>query len=97
VTFKPGASGNPRGRPKKGGAFAELLERELARPFEDGVSKKERMVAVAVAEACKGDLDALKWIVDRTEGKVTDKVEQSGTVTTRIQVDYGDGDVRADD
>ena len=30
--FKPGQSGNPRGRPKKVMAFAEALEKELLAP-----------------------------------------------------------------
>ena len=84
MAFQRGASGNPRGRPRKGGTFAELLARELARASEDGTSKKERMVAVAVEAACNGELDALKWIADRTEGKTPDHLNVQAQGELRI-------------
>jgi hypothetical protein len=97
MPWQKGNSGNPKGRPRVTESIAALLRAELARPYHGTQTYKERIAAVVVAQAAKGNLAALAWLVDRTEGKVTDKVEQSGTTTTRIQVDYGDGDVRADD
>ena len=97
MPWQKGNSGNPKGRPKAYESIAALLREELARPYQGAQTNKERIVAVVVAQAAKGNLAALAWIAERTESKVTDKVEQSGTVTTRIRVDYGDGDARPDD
>jgi hypothetical protein len=64
--FKPGQSGNPRGRPKRSKNMATLLEDELNQivPItENGkrrkVRKRELIVMQAVNAAAKGDLRAL--------------------------------------
>ena len=80
MKFQKGQSGNPAGRPVKGNAFAEILRCEL-----DGlVDRKSRreLIAVKVIElAMAGDMVAIRWIVDRTDGPVTERVES--TVTTQ--------------
>lgn len=76
--------------------MADLIRAELAKPYAGAMTNKERIAAVVVAQAAKGNLAALAWLVDRTEGKVTEKVEQSGTVKTVIEVSYGDGDPEPD-
>jgi hypothetical protein len=84
MPFQKGRSGNPNGRPKKGTSFAELLERELdLHHGKSDLTKRKRVVAVVVEQACAGSLDALKWIVERTEGKVADKVD--ATVNQRTE------------
>ena len=71
--FRPGQSGNPKGRPKGAKGFAAELERELASKIpitEYGrrrrVSKRDAMVKMLVAKATKGDLRAVATVLAHT-------------------------------
>lgn len=80
--WKKGVSGNPKGRPKKGKTFPDLLQKELARITEevevDGQTKvlsgKELLCRGLVSMALKSPddhirLQAIDRIFDRMEGK----------------------------
>jgi hypothetical protein len=63
--FKPGKSGNPKGRPKGAKNFATILARELDKPIyivEDGrrrrASRREVIVLQLIKRANAGDLKA---------------------------------------
>lgn len=96
MTFKKGASGNARGRPKSYESMADLLRQFAAEPYGGSLTHKERIAQMVVQQAARGQPWAIEFFVNRTDGKVTEKVEQSGTVRTVIEVDYGDGDRVAD-
>ena len=68
--WKPGQSGNPRGRPKRTKEVGKLLERELdqlVRITERGqqttLTKREILLKTLVNIALKGDLRALKMLL----------------------------------
>ncbi len=75
--FKPGRSGNPRGRPKGKKNVATILEQELHKPIvitshgrKKTVSVLEAAVRRLLEEALVGDLGALKLLLsllERTE------------------------------
>jgi hypothetical protein len=68
--FKPGASGNPHGRPRLT-VLSEALRAELAEQMP-GASERtvaEALAAALVAAALNGDVAAAREIADRTEGK----------------------------
>ena len=81
MVFKPGESGNPKGRPKKGLAWAEIINKvseDLAfdkenNPIEDSegnhLTYREVIVRKAMVMAANGDKDARKWLAERSEGK----------------------------
>ena len=74
--FKPGASGNPKGRSKEWACPVAVLRRQLTKSGDiEGIMAKLREMALA------GNLEAIKLILDRVVGKVTDKVELSGAVS----------------
>lgn len=95
--FKPGASGNPTGRPKKS-PVTDHLRDQLEGPIPQAMldAMKEGMRAVffevygpnptfgqmiafkLVAMSAKGDIFAIKELLDRVEGKVSQKVALSG-------------------
>lgn len=85
MPFQKGQSGNPNGRKKKGQTTAELL-RALGDLKYAGSDKtrKERAAEVVWEQACKGNLQAFLAIVERTEGKVPDKLDQTGRLTIRV-------------
>lgn len=72
--FKKGQSGNPRGRPKGARNLETILESELDRAVtvtEGGkkrkVSAQHAVVMTVVAKALRGDLRAVKQLVDLIE------------------------------
>ena len=83
--WKPGQSGNPKGRPpdKERKAITHAL-REL---LESGVDKQDlakQMAQVAYTQAIGGDFRFWNAIVERLDGKVADQVqsEQAHIVVT---------------
>ncbi len=74
--FKPGASGNPHGRPRLT-VLSEALRAELAEQMP-GASERtvaEALAAALVAAALNGDVAAAREIADRTEGKARQQVD----------------------
>lgn len=86
VMFKPGVSGNPLGRPK-GTSITDQLRKIVE--ADDG-KVADALARVIVKHAAKGDFRFAKEILDRLEGKVTDKLELDADVRTvhqRIVID----------
>ncbi len=75
--WKPGQSGNPSGRPKKL-HITDALRAELERTGPDGVPNDTAIARVLVEIARAGNLEAIREIADRTEGKARQRIEQSG-------------------
>jgi hypothetical protein len=94
--FKPGQSGNPGGRPKKQPITDYLID-QLDQPIPEVMKVKLPPIFVEVygteatfgqvlafklvAQGLKGDMQAAKEILDRVEGKVTKKLEHTGSFT----------------
>ncbi len=76
--FKPGQSGNPGGRPK-GTSVTAVLRELLDQAGPDSVA------APLLELAQGGDIQAIKVLLDRTEGKVKEQLEHSGAVAIRVQ------------
>lgn len=72
MTFEPGKSGNPGGRPKhKPFKEALLIEALAAERGDDCVAKKGSLRWNARQLLEKGEVAAIKEIADRLDGKVT--------------------------
>lgn len=70
--FQPGQSGNPNGRPKSK-PFKKALSDALKAAEDD--SEVLKAVALAlVTKAKEGDVQAIKEIADRMDGKVTQPI-----------------------
>jgi hypothetical protein len=72
--WKPGQSGNPSGRPKKL-HITVAIRAELEREGPDGIPNDEAIARVLVELARAGNMDAIREIADRTEGKARQRVE----------------------
>ena len=69
TSFRPGASGNPGGRPKAEVCLTALLRAALAERDVEGKRTKARAVIDAlVSEACQGRTAAIQQIFDRIDG-----------------------------
>lgn len=94
-----GESGNPKGRPKKEMCIPDILRRigeepvspvMLARlrakwgPDFHPANNREAYLMVAMAQAHEGDADARKFISERTEGKVLDRMEFNDTTPREV-------------
>ncbi|MBA3766112.1 MAG: hypothetical protein H0W99_03815 [Acidobacteria bacterium] len=74
--FKPGQSGNPKGRPKQA-LYSDALRRKLSDVDPDDPQKRtyaEILAEQAIIKAKGGDIQALAHIADRTEGKARQTV-----------------------
>lgn len=78
MPFVKGQSGNPGGRPKAGESFATALARQLE-AVKNGTTTRDRVASAVIDLALKGNLDAVKWIVDRVDGKLAERVEAETT------------------
>jgi hypothetical protein len=87
--FRPGRSGNPSGRPRS----RPLTDR--LREILDDPAEVDKVVRAWLDAAGTGDSGAVRTLLERLEGKLSDRVEHEGEVT--IRVEYADGGTDADD
>jgi hypothetical protein len=80
-----GVSGNPGGRPRKKPLTDALRE------YLDDPKNLARVITAMDKRIRKGDIRAIKELIDRVEGKVSQRVELTGEDGEAIQV----ADVRA--
>lgn len=91
--WQPGQSGNPNGRPKSK-PFREALRRAIAAAGDDRDVLKD-VADSLVAEALSGDVQAIRELADRLDGKVAQPLkgdDEDGTpiaiqVVERVIVD----------
>jgi len=102
-SWKPGQSGNPKGKPKgipnSKTRLLRLLEltEQLKNPISgelEGFSVAEQMDLAVILKAKKGDIKAYNAILDRLEGKPTQAIEHSGGKNPIRQIleKYGGGE-----
>ena len=75
--FERGRSGNPGGRPG-GASLTAVLRRMLDEPHIQGspVTNREKIASMLVELAARGDLGAIREVLDRTEGRAVQRQEQ---------------------
>ena len=79
MPWAPGQSGNPGGRPKTK-VVSDLIKARLARITEgDPRSDAERLAEVIVDGALEGDIQFIKELLNRVEGKVADVIVTDAT------------------
>ena len=73
--FKPGQSGNPKGRPKGSTSIADILRRIGKEPGTlDGMDKAEVVWRKVYQFAIEGKAWAVEFIANRTEGKAVERI-----------------------
>lgn len=83
--FKPGQSGNPKGRPKKIPAIDVLLAEVLGEEKE-GKSAAQAILIALRAKATKGDVRAAEVLLDRAYGKAKQEIKHEGLPDPVISV-----------
>ena len=95
MPFEAGKSGNPKGRPKKGKAMTDALRTALNKS-EDGKQNKRAIAEKLVELARGGNVEAMKMVFERVDGKVPQTNvlqgdEDGGPVTVRVVYDDSSG------
>ncbi len=81
--WKPGQSGNPKGRPK-----TDSITKAIRKLLDDGINGEslyEAIAKVAVQKALQGDRHFWQFVIDRCDGKVADALNQSGEVEVVVR------------
>ena len=78
---------NRTGRPKKGESITEILKEYMSEPDAKDKSRKEVLVE-KLYKLAKNDLTALKYLIDRVDGKPVEKheVESESDVNLNINI-----------
>jgi hypothetical protein len=82
--FKPGQSGNPKGKPKKLPGLAELLAEVLAEE-KDGLPAAKVILMALRSRATKGDVKAAELLMNRAYGKPKDNEGAPTEMIIRVQ------------
>jgi hypothetical protein len=96
--WKPGQSGNPKGRPPNIRTLTERMRGLLDETrvgktdLPDGMTVADAIARVLVNGALKGDVRLLAMVVDRLDGRVPDALVVSGSADAPIKVlvEYAD-------
>jgi hypothetical protein len=77
---------NRRGRPKKGEALTDILNKKLDGKDGEGNLHREAVADKLIALAEGGDVAAIKYIMDRVDGRPKESIELTdGAVDTRLK------------
>ena len=101
--FKPGQSGNPKGRPRGARGFEATLKRELDRKIAVAVngrstkiSRAEAMMKRVVEQALKGDLKAIRFIAEydsRIAAKLEAQINEAASKLRESAPDRGETEI----
>jgi len=80
--FTPGESGNPSGRPK---GSVGITARIRAMLEKDGGKLAEAIATVFLRESAKGKFPFAKEIIDRIDGKISEKIETDGQLKIIVE------------
>lgn len=72
--FEKGQSGNPAGRPRNEQAITPLLRR-LLQEKRAGKTRAEHVANTLLSLAEDGDLNAIRTVLERIDGKVLDQID----------------------
>lgn len=86
--WQAGQSGNPKGRPKRGETISELIRAVLREKGPEGIANRKLVAQKLVALALDGNMDAIKVVLDRVDGKVVEKLEHSGAGGGPLILEY---------
>lgn len=90
--FKPGQSGNPKGRPKGQG----ITDRILRRLNEDDGKLAEDIAEVIIKKAKAGDFNFCKTVLERIDGKIPDRIAGADGGSLKIIIQGIDDDGSTD-
>jgi hypothetical protein len=81
--WRPGQSGNPKGRPPAPDLRATLYD-ALGSTRKDGRTALEAIVAALIARAERGDTRAAEALLDRAFGRPTQRADLAVDVSARV-------------
>lgn len=87
-SFKPGQSGNPKGRPKKLPQLDEILAEVLGQENDKGKTVAEGIITAMANKALKGDAKAAALVLDRGYGKVTQPVDADVRLRGKVRIGF---------
>jgi hypothetical protein len=90
VKWKPGQSGNPGGRPR--GTLTDVLKIILAEVGPTGKANGQLIMERLAVMAVSGNIDAIKVILDRVDGKLVEQHAVDGRIKIALSWDDGNGD-----
>jgi len=84
TSFKPGQSGNRKGAPKKEWTWSSELKKAVEEKAKDGKPIKYHVSRSLVNQALKGNVNALREMMNRMDGMPKQSHEVEGNVTVNI-------------
>ena len=107
MTFVKGKSGNPKGRPKKGLAIADILNEignektlQLIDDKEVKITNRDLLLRNTYQRGIKGERWAVEFIADRIEGKARQIMEldidqkiSMNDVASVLKENYTEGEI----
>jgi hypothetical protein len=91
MTFVPGQSGNPGGRPKRAKLWQDAIIRAIKRREQDDPQALEKLADKLLIQVAAGDVAAMREFGDRVDGKVAQAIvgdddEPAIRTVTRIEL-----------
>lgn len=90
--YRKGQSGNPKGRPKAEWTWSGMIKEAMEESYGDNKTIKELMAKSLVKEGLKGNVQAMKEIGDRLEGRPKQSLEMGGIdgkpIESKLIVEY---------
>lgn len=90
MAWVKGQSGNPKGRPALTPELGPAIRKLLREKDESGQTNKEKVARALMVRALAGEIEAIKVVLDRVDGKVPSPVEMSGPGGEPLRVETFD-------